>query len=349
MTNNEQELYKTQLQYHSPRWSVVVTILWIIHKMPLPRGKRLLMDLLKRWAGDARLIIRFDLGQHMYVSPSDALERTIYCKGVYESEVAAAFCRLIHPGSTVFDIGAHVGYYTLLAAARVGQLGCVHSFEPIRDIFNRLQNNVALNGYQNVHSNCLALSDKEGSLAIYPASGGHSTTSSVLMQPGKTDLVSIKVASTTIDAYVNRRGLQRVDLIKVDAEGAEFSLLRGGQETLARYGPDVILEMANALFQQIGYDENTLLDFMSTLGYQALRIDNPNGSFAYAYFSRQSKISLPPYHRMRSGVASSGCVENVSSPSAALSMQDCWLLSQWERIGKGVRKEVDHESNIHPR
>lgn len=303
MTDNKQQLCKNQSQYHSPRWSVVVTILWIIHKMHLPRGKRLLMELLKRWLGDARIIIRFDLGQRMYVGPSDALERTIYCKGVYEPEVAAVFCRLIHPGSTVLDIGAHVGYYTLLAAARVGQLGSVHSFEPIRDIFNRLQNNVALNGYQNVHSNCLALSDEEGSLAIYPASGGHSTMSSVLMQPGKTDLVSTKVSCTTIDAYANRQGLQRVDLIKVDAEGAELSLLHGGQQTLARYGPDVICEMGNALFQQLGYDENTLLDFMTTLGYQALRIDNPNGSFAYAYFSRQSKTSIPPLpqYAIRSG------------------------------------------------
>lgn len=230
----------------------------------------------------------------MRVALGDHIEAGIYRDGAYEPEVTAAFCTLLQPGSTVFDVGAHVGYYTLLAAGRIGQLGSVHAFEPVPEIFERLRANVALNGFRNVHLNRLALSTEEGFLHIYPASGSNSGTSSILRTLGNAP-VPVKVPSTTIDAYVRRNGLRKLDLVKLDVEGAELFVLRGGEQILASQGPDVIVEMGNSLFQQAGYDLSTVLDFMTSLGYQPFRIDNPQGTFTYAYFSRQPKLSLPPW------------------------------------------------------
>lgn len=276
------------------RWRVVRVAYRGCRGLPAPKGKGRLLRLLERVVRSDRGPIRFDLGQRMFVELSDHIEGSIYRHGAYEREVTAAFCSLVNPGSTVLDVGAHIGYYTLLGAARVGSLGSVHAFEPVPEIFERLRANVMLNGYRNVSLNRLALSTEEGFVHIYPAIGRNSATSSILPS-GENAPIPIKVASTTIDAYVKEQCVQQVDLVKLDVEGAELFVLRGGEQTLASQGPDVIVEIGNSLFQQAGYDLSTVLDFMTSLGYQPFRIENPQGTFTYAYFSRRPKLSLPPW------------------------------------------------------
>ena len=167
-------------------------------------------------------------GHRMYLDPNDTLRLSLW--GEYEPFATQLFTDRIESGQTVLDVGANIGYYTLLSARLVGELGNVFAFEPDPDNFALLSRNVDENGYDNVHLENVAVSDSTGSVSLYKAGqnwGGHRiyTTSD---QAGR-----VSVDSTTLDDFFAERP-NRVDLIKIDIEGAETRALQGMSRLLAK-------------------------------------------------------------------------------------------------------------------
>ncbi|MEE8199974.1 MAG: FkbM family methyltransferase, partial [Candidatus Acidoferrales bacterium] len=158
----------------------------------------------------------------------------------YEEETTELLERWLQPGMTVVDVGAHVGYYTLLAARRVGPTGKVYAFEPEPRNYEALRKNIELNGYgEHVVAVPKAVSSKTGKSWLFLGGDGPGTHTLVRGEERREE-TRIPVEVTTLDDFFRERNWPRVDWIKMDIEGGEPAALEGMRETLRR-SPDLKL------------------------------------------------------------------------------------------------------------
>jgi FkbM family methyltransferase len=138
----------------------------------------------------------------------------------------------IRPGMIVADVGAHIGTFTLLASKKVGEWGKVIAVEAEKNNFNQLNKNLELNGIKNVMPIKIALSDFNGEkdFFITKGSGCHSFSPPV----GQEIVDKIKIKVKSLDTLMKELNIEKIDLLKIDAEGAELEILKGAQETLIK-------------------------------------------------------------------------------------------------------------------
>lgn len=157
--------------------------------------------------------------------------------GTYEIEVTKAILSTVEPGQLVVDVGANIGYFTLLLARRVGAQGKVIAFEPSNRVYAVLEKNLVLNGQENVTLVNKAVAERSGQVGF--SHGGVERLSSVeRIVPGSTN----PVAAVSLDDYFNSVQ-RRVDFIKVDVEGGEMSVLEGMRGILQNDHPTLLIEL----------------------------------------------------------------------------------------------------------
>lgn len=153
--------------------------------------------------------------------------------GSYEFNKQRAFIRTIKPGNTVYDIGANVGFYTLLSSVLVGPKGKVIAFEPLpRNVF-LLTKHMQINHCPNVTIYQYAVSDNTGEACFNPSSNpcmGH------LSEGGE-----IKVKTVALDELILLGDVPPPEVLKIDVEGAEDRVLRGAEHTINRHKPIIFL------------------------------------------------------------------------------------------------------------
>lgn len=185
---------------------------------------------------------------------------------LYEHCTSWVMTGLLRDGDIAVDVGAHVGYYTLLMRTLVGQSGQVFAAEPMPASHAALMENVLLNAYSNVHCAQLAISDKVGEacLVIDRLNEGESRLASSV--PGRDEDVVI-VRSSTLDEWLSR--LSRAPrLIKLDAEGCEAAIVRGGASLFRDLPPDaVVCEINPPALERFGADQFSLRRSFSEMGY----------------------------------------------------------------------------------
>jgi FkbM family methyltransferase len=184
-----------------------------------------------------------------------------------------------------FDVGANNGYYYALKVAK-NHPGCsVYAFEPDPRIFHHLTKNVAINQAGRVAAIREALSDHVG-LARMTALLGASNF--LIPEGGTTDQNTIDVKCTTLDAFVTRNRIQRIDWIKVDIEGGEPVFLHGSSETLQRFKPVMIMELNPALLTRNGSSVEEVTSSLTELGYECLHVKDSADAIAIP----REKLSL---------------------------------------------------------
>ena len=194
--------------------------------------------------------------------------------GTFEPELCRVILTQVKEGWACMDIGANIGYITLLMAHKVGNQGLVCAFEPLPSNFSVLQENISLNGHNsNVCSECLALSDRSGTENFQFRSevftGGGSLVAS---DPAgvNAEVVTITVNTLSGDEYLARKTLSRpINFIKIDVEGAEGLVLAGLKTTLSTYHPTILLEAH--LFD--GSTFTQALNILSEFDYKLTYID----------------------------------------------------------------------------
>lgn len=210
--------------------------------------------------------------------PADEWRMAAYhaFRGPMEPGVTKFFSRVVKPGAVIVDIGANVGVYTLLAARLLGGRGKIHSFEPAPRTYRILKNNVQVNGFLEwgmVRLHQLAVTDRTGTarLSIFEGDCGHNT-----LFRDEHASAEIEVRTTSLDEALAAE--ERVDLIKMDAEGAEPLILRGMGMILQR-NPSIriILEFAPVHLRRAGIHPMTFLDDIASLGFSVRRIHEENG------------------------------------------------------------------------
>lgn len=152
--------------------------------------------------------------------------------GTYEETIQDAVARTVRPGSVFFDVGANVGYYTLLASVLVGAGGRVVAFEPDRGNARRLREHVRINGADNVTVVEAAVAEVSGTAGFAPDRGG--------LGGALTDSGGDRVSTVTLDDAV-RDGLPAPAYVKIDVEGAESRVLSGAVRLLGRAAPTIFL------------------------------------------------------------------------------------------------------------
>lgn len=173
------------------------------------------------------------------------------------------FCdRLVGNGDVVIDCGANQGIYSCAFAALVGPKGRVLAFEPQPYAVEALRNNLELNGFRQVAVEQAAVSDREGH-ATLDLSGG-ATAASIVHDLGHTSMMKVRTTSLAKAAS----GLQRLDLIKMDIEGAEYHALLGAKPLIDRFRPRIVLEGGRR-----DRHWQKLSDFLAGRGYRAHLFD----------------------------------------------------------------------------
>ena len=175
-----------------------------------------------------------------------------------------ASLELIEPAATVIDVGANIGLWSLVAARRAG---CVHAFEPAPSTFARLRRNLDLNGMPNVVANRLAVDREGGTTSFYEAIESNSGGAGYLRRPGAP--VEVTVERVTLDDYCRSRGIERVGVLKLDIEGAEWLALQGAEELLGGAAPPAIfMELDGELTRQFGWEPVDVLAWLRERDYR---------------------------------------------------------------------------------
>ena len=205
---------------------------------------------------------------------SDSLaEWEVFWFGAHEAYVVRLLQHLSQPGHVVVDVGANVGTHALPLAASVGPQGLVVAVEPEPRVHARLLANVALNRLENVRPLRRAITAEAGSreLFTYAEDAPNRMTSSFARDAGRP---STTVPCATLDETVAELGLSRLDLVKIDVEGWEPDVLRGGAESLARHRPSLVFECVDEHWRKAGFEFETTRAFLAGLGYELFVIGN---------------------------------------------------------------------------
>jgi FkbM family methyltransferase len=165
------------------------------------------------------------------VRPLETVNRAIFLYGTFEISETRLIQALLRPGMTFLDVGAHIGYYTIIAASLVGDTGRVYSFEPSAGTRQLLDANVKRNGFRNVVIRPEALAHQTGEVGFYPSALASNQGISSIIASGDRG-PAVTVPSLTLDDFANAIGNPRIGLIKMDIEGAELHAIRGGQRVL---------------------------------------------------------------------------------------------------------------------
>lgn len=223
----------------------------------------------------------------------------------YEPEMTGLFYQLAQSAQTVFDVGAHAGFFSLLAAL-ANPAASVFAFEPLARVFDRLKRNVELNSLGNVECSCVAAGATPGMQEFYfpdedqPVSSSLRSDMLVATFPENT-IKHVPVSVVTLDRVVAEHEISRVDLIKLDTERTEHDVLAGARHLLTRDRPEIICEVwPDADNQQ------QLENILRPLGYRFYHLlpDGPTerkeivGSeqyLNYLFTTKPSEIGLPAF------------------------------------------------------
>lgn len=228
--------------------------------------------------GKSTLAIVNRKGLRWELDLNEGIDFSIYLLGVFEPGTAKTLSRLIKPGDVVFDIGANMGAHTLGIARSVGSKGKVFAIEPSDFASAKLNRNLSLNPelQSRVRVEQLFLTEDVSDpspaevYASWPLRGG------VSVHPKhRGRLVSAaKASATTLDAFVQRHDVARIDLIKIDVDGQELPVLHGGRVTLSRIHPKLVMEMAPYAHAEHNNSFAGLIDLLRNAGYSLQNADS---------------------------------------------------------------------------
>jgi FkbM family methyltransferase len=220
-------------------------------------------------------------GVVLEVRLDDLIGRTLFLNRVWERKNTQALRRWLKAGATVFDVGANIGYFTLVFAQAVGDTGRVYSFEPEPRLYDRARKNVELNGWlrDRVVIRNVALSDTEGK-ALMDSSDISNEGHSHIVAAAQGDLRGlVEVSTTTGDSAWQMVGCPELALVKIDVEGHELHVLRGCQQLLSEASRDtlVVIECRDDCLRDAGSTVSSIYSLMKRFGFSAYRISaNPN-------------------------------------------------------------------------
>ncbi len=281
----------------------------------LRRGFNLLFPYDSRHAGFFRPLMRRlrppavqGNGMTIFLDPDDELHLSLN-NGVYEPETAVFLSRFVQPGDTVFDIGANIGYFSLLLSRLAGPAGRLFAFEPAPGNYALLTKNLAANHCDNARAIAAAVADVTGTARLAPSR--QMVDYRLALTP---DTAGTSVLCFALDDFIREEHIDRVDLIKMDIQGAEGLALAGMRQLLSRHGrqPVVLFEFWPVVLQQTGITAHEILVRLQAEAYDLFELAGSHGSLlpiielasfvrrCLEVFSYTLIVAIPREHARRS-------------------------------------------------
>lgn len=245
-------------------WNSVVGLLWS------PRVVRAVAAMLRVLPTPSAYRVRYK-GTYLYATSLDRFAAlNLWKYGVLERNELQHARSLIRTGMHVVDIGANIGFHALEFARWTGPAGKVDAFEPAPDNYAVLQRNIEASGLTNITAHQLAISDRMGDVAMFlsPVHRGDHR----IVDPGE-ERATIRVRTATMDALYGHG--QRIDFVKIDAQGAEYLVLAGMREVF-RQNPNLIvmLEFCPGLMSTSGYSAAELIALVASFNRRMRVVDH---------------------------------------------------------------------------
>jgi FkbM family methyltransferase len=215
-------------------------------------------------------------GSTMDCRIDDNVDRRIYFFGVWEPNLTHFMRRTIRQGDIVVDVGANIGYYTLLMSQLVGKDGSVVSVEASPATFEKLSGNIERNHCANVISRQVAVSDRKGEIKLFYTRHGDKDTGkiSTIEQAGGAVVTSVP-CDTLMSILTSAVPVDRVSFIKIDIEGAEAPLLSEIIKNKDRFAPRLVV------VSEVADDNIGFVDAFRTNGFQCFYLENDYTYKAY--------------------------------------------------------------------
>lgn len=241
-------------------------------KLFIARSLQQVVLALRQAAGRGAEVDTIRRSIHWRLDLREGIDFAIWLLGAFEPETVSCYRALVKPGDVVLDIGANIGAHTLHLAKAVGERGQVLAFEPTDYAFGKLRHNLSLNPQLERRVAALQVMLLDHSQAhepppVYSSWPLAPRTEAVHPQHGGRLERCSGARAATLDQTLRDQSVERVDLIKIDIDGFETLMLRGAVETLARFHPVLVMELAPYVLEERGSSLTELLDILGAAGY----------------------------------------------------------------------------------
>jgi FkbM family methyltransferase len=208
---------------------------------------------------------RMRLGHEMLVDLRSYTEFHAYYLGDFDTKEIRGALRLIRPDSTLLDVGANIGFWSIPLASHLKGRGCLHAFEPVSANFRRLAENVRRNNLERtVHLHESGLSDQNRSLQISLredfANGAETGNAAIIIDSDDLLFKCTEIQVSRLDDIFDSLGVDRIDFIKADIEGHEDRFLAGAANIIRRFRPSLYVEINKPYYQRQGRDAATVFE-----------------------------------------------------------------------------------------
>lgn len=208
-------------------------------------------------------------GRRIRIVTADHVGRILYFMGDFQPRISWVIRQLLRPGDAVIDIGANMGWFTVMAADLVGPAGRVEAFEPQPKLVEMLRETIAVNGFEQVRLHDCALSDRDETMTLRILDGN--LGAATLHAPRNANWSAVPVPVRDADAKLRELGLSRLRMIKIDVEGHEAAIFVAAAAFLREVPADVILFESNA--EATPFFERPAVAVLVGLGYRIFQFD----------------------------------------------------------------------------
>jgi FkbM family methyltransferase len=223
---------------------------------------------------ESEILVKTPYNFYMYINYNNWLEREI-ANGLYEKEYLEYFYSILGEDDIIIDIGANIGIFSILASKKV-KSGLIFSFEPVGINYKRMLRNIEVNSIQNIKTFNLGLSNQNETLDINvpKQDPGESTlspkTCTKLFLKNDQKISIEKAKFILFDQFFEEHMLKKVDIIKIDVEGAEYKVLKGMKNTLISHNPIVFIELIPSLIENVEGNIDKLIDLLIKYDFKVI-------------------------------------------------------------------------------
>lgn len=249
-----------------------------VRNFPLNKGKGRVLSLLWEPLSFGQHVREANLRQanvRVRCDISRFIQRQLYFFGAYEEQSCEYWMRLAKKAQTIFDIGANVGLYSLLAAATNPQ-ATIHAFEPTTDLFDAFVENLRLNDFSNVVANKLAIGQASEKSFLHRCTGSDGRNEGMNYICRESEAASdTPVEVVSLDNYCRANQIDLIDLLKLDIEGGEFEALLGAERLLAEKAiACIFVELTEWAANRSGHSTREIKRLLLNAGYQIRQLQN---------------------------------------------------------------------------
>jgi FkbM family methyltransferase len=226
------------------------------------------------WLGIANKTYRKTLPGNFFMelNPTEHIQQQLFWYGYYEKDLVDLIRTILRPNNVFLDVGANVGYFSLYAAIN-DPTARVFAFEPVKELFEKLEKNISINHLENIQPIRAAVGERNEEKEMF-LSGDDNKGMSSFRKPenfsGKTE----KVKVMSIDDWLVVSGIGRIDVIKMDIEGSELAALKGMKKTLQSIRPLLIVEINPGTLSLFGLSPADIYDFLTDLDFSGYLISS---------------------------------------------------------------------------